>query len=54
MGNEQKKGISFGLGWPDLFFGPVNLFNLPPAWYFYLSPAEKKELQMAVQHGELV
>jgi hypothetical protein len=23
------------INWPDLMFGPVNLWSLPPAWFFY-------------------
>jgi hypothetical protein len=27
--------------WPALTFGPVNLWTLPPAWWFYMTSEEK-------------
>lgn len=29
--------------WPDIRFGPVSLWSLPPAWWFYSSKEEKEE-----------
>lgn len=49
---EPGKGISLGLTWPEIFFGPVNLLNSPPAWFFYLSQSEKKKLAEDAAHGE--
>jgi len=30
--------------WPDISFGPVNLWILPQAWWFYLSEEEKERI----------
>lgn len=38
--------------WGDLTFQPVNLWQLPPAWFFYMPLAEKKELALHVKAGE--
>lgn len=38
--------------WGSLTFGPVNLWSLPPAWFFYMSVNEKKELARQVKDGE--
>ena len=31
--------------WPDIHFGPVNLWALPPASYFYREKSGSKELK---------
>ena len=36
--------MSTKVSWPDLTFGPVNLYSLPPAWFFYMSREEKSAL----------
>jgi hypothetical protein len=27
--------------WPDIYFPPINLYALPPAWFFYMTAKEK-------------
>lgn len=29
--------------WPDLTFGPVNLWTVAPAWWFYMSKEKQNE-----------
>ena len=36
------------VSWPDLSFGPVNLYSLSPAWFFYLTADEKRQLAYQV------
>lgn len=40
--------------WPELTFGPVNLYSVLPAWYFYLSEEEKNEMAQKVAHAGIV
>lgn len=43
------------ISWPEMTFGPVNLYSLPPAWFFYLSAEEKMQLvQQVKQSGEVI
>lgn len=31
------------ISWPGITFGPVNLWSLVDAYWFYMTPEEKKE-----------
>ena len=30
--------------WPDITFPPINLYTVPPAWFFYATAKEKIEM----------
>ena len=41
--NELDAGVNSRINWPDLTFGPVNLWCLPSASFFYGKLIEKKQ-----------
>lgn len=52
---NQQEGVMPIISWPEMTFGPVNLYSLPPAWFFYLSAEEKMQLvQQVKQSGEVI
>lgn len=34
--------------WPEMTFGPINLWALPPAWWWYMTKEERYEYNRLV------